>query len=240
MLEITISESEKLLLERAGFQNVISFCLLSSYGNIKNLLNQEYKAVDNITIAIDEQINKLKTSDSQKVRIWYSSLDNESVCNLYFLISWFYEKKIEISICDVMDLNHFSLGSYNENEVPALVSKTIYLTLDEMKEYNKKWNLLVNENSDLRIIEKNTIISVPFTYLDTEILKILSKYEKIKYWSLIGECMKERVCGFYADIFFSARVNTLIEQNVIEICEIKNEKNLIGEIKETKYIRIKK
>lgn len=40
MLELTISDSEKLLLERTNLfnkNNIISFCLLLSYGNLNGL-----------------------------------------------------------------------------------------------------------------------------------------------------------------------------------------------------------
>lgn len=43
MTEIVISGSKKLLLERNGFENVISFCLLLSYGNIQNFESQNNK-----------------------------------------------------------------------------------------------------------------------------------------------------------------------------------------------------
>ncbi len=43
MVEITISDAEKQLLENSGLKNVISNCLLLSYGNIKDLLNMSFK-----------------------------------------------------------------------------------------------------------------------------------------------------------------------------------------------------
>lgn len=52
--------------------------------------------------------------------------------------------------------------------------------------------------------------------------------------------MKESLCGIHSDIFYRARINELIKQNKIEVCEIKKEKNILGEIKEQKYIRINK
>lgn len=51
--------------------------------------------------------------------------------------------------------------------------------------------------------------------------------------------MAERLCGFYGDIFFSTRINELIKQNLIEVCEVRKEQNMIGEWKEQKYIRAK-
>lgn len=43
----------------------------------------------------------------------------------------------------------------------------------------------------------------------------------------------------YVDIFFSARIEYLIEIGKIEVAEIRKEKNLIGELKDYKYIKLK-
>ena len=117
MLEIVISESEKILLEGAGFQNVISFCLLLSYGNMKDLENQRDRTIGNLTIPVKSQLTQLEQKKEKQIRIWYSLVDNEDVCTLYFLISYVHGKDIEIFTCDVADKNHFSLGSYSENEI---------------------------------------------------------------------------------------------------------------------------
>lgn len=84
MLEITISASEKLLLERTNLfnkENIISFCLLLSYGKLDNLYNTLNRKIGKVEINIKEQIGilneKLKTC--KEVRIWYSSNDNENI-----------------------------------------------------------------------------------------------------------------------------------------------------------------
>jgi len=240
MLEIAISESEKMLLEKAGYENVISFCLLLSYGNIKDLENQNEKTVGDIKVPIKKQLQKLEQCNPKQIRIWYSSLDNEDVCTLYFLNSYFYQKNVQILACDVTDKNHFSVGSYTAKEIRPLEKKTIVIKEPEQKQYNDEWIALVEENSDLRVIHNNSLKSVSFDYLDKRILDILKQYESVRYWKLVGKCMEERLCGFYGDIFFSTRINELIKQNLIEVCEVRKEQNMIGEWKEQKYIRAKK
>lgn len=240
MLEITISDSEKILLEECGYENVISFCLLLSYGNIKDITNQENRKLGNINISIKCELEKLEKSLDNKIRIWYNSCDNEDLCTLYFLIYLLSSKDIEISTCDVADKIHFGLGTYAKDEIPNLAKRTKVLTKNDQKKYIDAWEKLVEENGDLRIVENETLKSLSFEYLDSKILEKLNKYEKIKYWDLIAEFMNERLCGFYADIIFTTRIDELINQNIIEICEVKKEKNIIGELKEQKYIRIKK
>lgn len=240
MLEITISESEKRLLEDCGYENVISFCLLLCYGNLKDITKQGNRKIGNINLSIKCELEKLEKNLDNKIRIWYNSCDNEDLCTLYFLIYILNSKDIEISTCDVADEIHFGLGTYAKEEVSSLPKNTKVLTKDEQKKYINSWEKLVQENGDLRIVKNNELKSVSFEYLDSKILDILSNYKSIRYWTLVGECMKEKLCGFYIDIFFTTRIDELIKQNIIEICEIKKEKNFMGELKDQKYIRIKK
>lgn len=237
MLEITISEGEKKLLERAKFNHVISFCLLLSYGDIKE---KTIKTVGDVRINVTNELQKLDFNQNSKVRIWYSSLDNEDMCTLYFLSDYFYNYNVEIFICDVANDNHPSLGSYCENEMEELAKKTIKLSKEAQKKYKKIWELLQRQNGELRVLENGELKSKPFRYLDEIILNTLKTYQSIRYWTFIGECMKERLGNFYGDIYFTARVDELIKKKMIEISEIKKEKNPIGEWKEQKYIRVKK
>lgn len=237
MLEIVVSEGEKLLLQKAGLKNVISFCLFLSYGKIKNLQKQEYKILGNVTLSIQEQLKKIE-KDCKTVRIWYSALDNEDVCTLYFLIFYFFSKDIKIQVCEVSKKDHFSLGSYDTSEISSLLKKTRTLSREEMHTYMKCWQQLECENSDLRILQNGILTSVSFDYLDIQMLNMLKQYDSIRYWAFIGECMSKRLCGFYGDIFFTTRLEECIQNGQVEICDVKKEKNGLGEYKEQQYIRI--
>lgn len=238
LLEITISDNEKRLLQNAGFKNVMSFCILLSYGNIKNIKNQKDKSLGNLIINVNSQIEEIDNINDKEVRIWYASSDNEDMCTLYFLVSRLHKKNIKIYICDVADGNHFSLGSYSADEIHSLLPKTKIILEKEITEYSNTWENLIRENADLRIIKNNSLISVSFEYFDDKILKTLKKLGKTKYWTLVGECMSKRLCGFYGDTFFIARVNELINEKKIEICEIKKEYNAINELVEQIYLQI--
>lgn len=152
-----------------------------------------------------EKLKELEKAiqNHKHIRIWYSSLDNEDVSTLYFLIYYFYRwKNIEINLCDITDDEHFFLGSYKEEEIDKLQQRTRKITQEEQKSYYESWKRIENENEDLRIINNQNLTSSSFEYLDRKILSILKEYDKIRYWRLIGECMSKRLCGFYADIFF--------------------------------------
>lgn len=99
------------------------------------------------------------------------------------------------------DSSHDNLSSYLENEIPNLLTKTKLLSSKEIEQIDAKWQNLIKENSDLRVIRKNSLLSVSYNFLDSKILEILKKYDEIKYWTLVSECILKRLCGFCADIF---------------------------------------
>ena len=114
------------------------------------------------------------------------------------------------------------------------------LTEVEKNRYINLWHKLETQNSDLRIIENNTIKSYDFDYLDKKILELLSKEETINYWRLIVKCMMEMICNFFFDFYFKDRIDYLIEKGLIKIDKIVNEKILLGKKRLTKYIFINK
>lgn len=95
MLHITIGESEERVLRESNQfpqDDFMSFCLILSYGNIKNIEKEEYKELTsnneswkvNIKGKLEELDEKIKKN--KDIRIWYSRLDNEDVCNMCFLV----------------------------------------------------------------------------------------------------------------------------------------------------------
>lgn len=244
MLEITIDGTGKYVLKESNLFNesdIISFSLLLSSGNINNIENLEYKKVNDISFSPKEEVKQLKkkVKQYQDIRIWYASRDNEDICTMYYLVNFLSQIDKTIYICDVSDGHSFSLGSYLSNEVEPLLANTKLLTQEQIDIISSYWQKLVMENADLRIIEDNKLVSKEFEYLDNKILEVLSNYETIKFYGLIGKCMSNGLCGFWADFIFIFRVNYLIETGKIEVCDVKKEKNLIGEITEQKYIRLK-
>ena len=93
MLELTISDSEKLLLERTNLfnkNNIISFCLLLSYGNLNDLATSSVRKVAQTEVKVKEKLEFLesKIKNYKEIRIWYSSNDNEDMCTVCYLINY--------------------------------------------------------------------------------------------------------------------------------------------------------
>lgn len=222
ILEITIDAFGEDLLKNTEFDNVMTFCCFLSYGDIKDIEKQKIKTLNNIVIPINSQLSKLNTINENKIRIWYSSLDNEDMCSLYFLVSYFCNKNIEIYICDIATEEKFSFSSYLSSEIKELSKNTILLNNKEKMKYKEKWENLVKENDDLRILNKGTLMSFSFDYLDSKILDIIKNNKNIEYFELIGKCISEKICGFYIDLIFMTRVDELISKGLVKVIEKNN------------------
>lgn len=245
MLELTISDSEKLLLERTNLfnkNNIISFCLLLSYGNLNGLETLSEKKIAQVEVKVKEKLELLESKiiNYKEIRIWYSNNDNENMCTVCYLINYLSKYNLNIYLCDVKEEGRFALGCYSEDEIENMLPRTKLLTEVEKNKYINLWYKLKNQNSDLRIVENNTIKSYNFDYLDNKILELLSKEKIIKYWEFIGKCMMNRIYNFSSDFYFKDRIDYLIKKGVIKIDKIVNEENFFGKKQLTKYISINK
>lgn len=179
MLELTISDSEKLLLERTNLfnkNNIISFCLLLSYGNLNDLATSSVRKIAQAEVKVKEKLELLesKIKNYKEIRIWYSSNDNEDMCTVCYLINYLSKYNLNINLCDVKDEGRFALGCYSEKEIENLLPRTKLLTEEDKNKNINLWYELETQNSDLRIVENNTIKSYDFDYLDKKILELLS------------------------------------------------------------------
>lgn len=245
LLEITISETDRMVLVKSNLFNdndVIDFSMLLTYGKVKGIEIEEYKKVSLAEFSPKEEYNILldKIANYNEIRIWYSSCDCEDLNTYYYLVNYLSDKNKIIYSCDVCNGCNYSLGCYTSDEIDNLLLNTKKLTKDDIINISFSWKQLEEENADLRLIEDNKLVSHDFSYLDNKILEILSAYkEQVRYYSFVGNLMSNKIYGLGADIFFSARIDYLIEIGKIEIIEIKKEKNIIGESVDYKYIKIK-
>lgn len=244
MLEITISGTDRLVLTKSNLFNdndIIDFSLLFTYGNINKIEEEEYKKVSFAEFSPKEEYNVLveKIANYDEIRIWYSSCDCEDLNTYYYLINYLSSKEKVIYSCDVSNGYNFSLGCYTYDEIDNLLLNTKKLTKEEIINISLIWKQLEKENDDLRLIEDNKLVSHNFNFLDNKILEKLSTYkEPVKYYSFVGNLMSNKIYGLCSDLFFSARIDYLIESGKIEIVEIRKEKNIIGELVDYKYIKI--
>lgn len=123
MLELTISDSDKLLLEETNLfnkNNIISFCLLLSYGNLNDLVTSSVRKIAFVEVNVKEKLEllELKIKNYQEIRIWYFSNDNEDMCTVCYLINYLSKYNININLCDAKDEGEgrFALGCIVKNK----------------------------------------------------------------------------------------------------------------------------
>ncbi len=246
MLEIVINESEKNVLNYSHLfkkNDIVSFSLLLTYGKIKDVEQNEYKKVFDIELNPKNIFNELieKIDNYGEIRIWYSSCDSESLNTYYFLVNYLSNKNKTIYCCDVYNKEYSSLGSYDSTKIEKLLLNTKKLNNDEINNICLIWQKLLKENGDLRLLENNELVSRSFDFLDNVILEYLSLYdEPVKYYSFIGILISKELFGIRGDLFFSARIDYLINIGKIIVDRIVREKNIIGEMVIKKYIMINK
>lgn len=245
MLEITISATDRLVLTKSNLFNdndVIDFSILLTYGKINKIETKEHKKVSLAEFSPKEEYITLaeKIANYNEIRIWYSSCDSEDLNTYYYVVNYLRDKNKIIYSCDVCNGRNFSLGCYPSDEIDNLLLNTKKLTKEEIINISLSWKQLEKENADLRVIEDNKLVSHDFDVLDNKILEKLNTYkEPVRYYSFVADLMSNKIYGLYADIFFSARIDYLIEIGKIEIVEIRKEKNIIGELIDYKYIKTK-
>lgn len=237
MLNITMSDSEKRLLEKSNLfinDDIMSFCLILSYGNIHNIMNEKNKSLESWNVDIQAKMKELNRyiKNNSCVRIWYSNSDNEDVCNMCFLLYYLSQYKINIYLTEIK----YGIGSCSEKDLIKYVDKKTLIDNKFINKYKELWIKLEKENSDIRIVSNDKIVSYDFKYLDDKIMDILGSKE-LRYYGLIGECMIKRLCNFYSDVIFKNRIDYLIENNYIIITKIVKEKNIFGKDKEVKYLK---
>ena len=242
MLEITISRTDRSVLARTNLFNnddVIDFSLLFTYGKLDKIEEKEYKKVSLSEFSPKEEYISFveKIANYEEIRIWYSSCDSEDLNTYYYLVNYLSDKNKIIYSCEC----DYSLACYSSDEINSLLSNTKKLIKEEIINISLCWKQLEKENADLRLIEDNKLVSRDYDFLDNKILEKLNTYvEPVKYYSFVGNLMANRMYGLCTDLFFSARLDYLIETGKIEIVEIRKEKNIIGELVDYKYIKINK
>ena len=182
MLEIVMKSSEIYILKESKLFNnedIIGFFASLSMNHI----NDSYSKLSDYKIDINEEINKLKekVKKYKEIRIWYSTIDNEQLCNLHYIIDLFKDYDIKIHTIDVGKENIWSVACFHQSEVKKLLKYDYILTNEDKNKYIKNWNKLLKENKDIRIIDNNNLKSYNYDYLDNKIKDILKETGESKY-----------------------------------------------------------
>ena len=132
-----------------------------------------------------------------------------------------YNYELYVLYCDEYNKDYPSPRVMDEKELESLTRLEHKLTNKETEENVKTWNELVNKNSDLRIINNDSVKSVSFDFYDDYILKKLKSIGKIKISKLVGIIMQDI---YLIDNMIIYLINRLIKSKKIKITLVNNNK----------------
>jgi hypothetical protein len=151
---------------------------------------------------------------NKEIRIWYAS-NPESMCGFFHLVHSL--KDIDCKIYVVEMPSHIGClpkhhdRSWSETEPddiqPCLKYQRLISAL-ERETYEFIWNLLANENAELRVNINGRITSVPADYLDNEILSYAPINVEFRFGDLVGLAMQSPHYMF--PTFIAKRIEAMI------------------------------
>ena len=135
-------------------------------------IKKDYNLEDNLNL-LNNFIN-----DKNKIRIWTSHNQIDDYLMFLFICNYLtninYEN-IYVIFSDIYNKDYYSPSCMDKNELEESLKYEHKLTKEEIIKYNKEWLRIVNNNSDMRIINDNKVECVSFNYYDSYILDISSK-----------------------------------------------------------------
>lgn len=168
-----------------------------------------------------KKILKVKSSDT--LYLWFGPCSQE-LCGLMYTLEFLKDKNPEIYFINVSDkIEEASNGNlYTYRASAEIMPKKLKAFIDikrkpepdEINQLLSQWNLLINENSLLRVYEEGRIISAKEDYFDIDILKYTEKEYK-KSARIVGN-----VLGFnenkISDEYIFWRVQELVKTEMLE------------------------
>lgn len=173
-----------------------------------------------------KELQRLKDflDDGESVRIWYSDAPY-SRCGLYSLCRILQGYDNQISAVRIPDyvvrdksiVSYHSWGEVSAEEFAAFLPYEKPLSKEEIHMYAMLWGILAEENSPLRAVVNNRVLSVPEDFYDFLIWKWL-KDVPVKEARLIGDMIGHSQLGV-GDWWYAGRIEYYIAQGKIQVVE---------------------
>ena len=213
--------------KRNDIKDYCIFCLplLLSLGDIKNHIFDREMVYDNFENTIDDLLNSINKDTI--IRIYSSKINIDDYLLMLYICNLLKDKDNTIKVVFVSDYKDvFSLGALDTTEVKEVLNKENILTEEEVNNYSKEWEELINVNSELRVFENNKVINKNYSDYDDIILNELDKLGQCKIPVLVGNLLANAITTSYEVQTYSYLVERLIKNNKIKINEdiIENEK----------------
>ena len=183
---------------------------------------------------LDEQRSRhQKLSDfietNRSFRLW---LNNAAVdrCGLYWFCSQIQNRKNTVSVVWCPEYEHNRRLNVSSLKTHWTLFENPYILVENVNEgqllsqakidaYAREWERLVAENTNLRILVDNTIISVSDNFWDATILDFVSNSPQAQV-RVMGK-VQGKLQGCVDVAFISMRIEHLIAAGTIKVCEEK-------------------
>lgn len=160
---------------------------------------------------------------SKELRIWYAS-NPASTCGFFHLVHSLHGIDCKIYVVELPSstggLSEYRDRSWDEIDPddirPSLKHQRLLDSL-EREAYERIWELLFNENAELRINVNGRITSVPLDHLDNEILSYAPLNTNFKFGNLVGLAMKS--AHYMHPSFIASRIEAMISNRKIALIE---------------------
>ncbi|HVI87964.1 MAG TPA: DUF3658 domain-containing protein [Dongiaceae bacterium] len=184
-----------------------------------------------MTVALNAPLLSISLADGVRPVVWFSRRDASSYAGFLWWLSHRGEGPCEIvdvteTILPLRELHGERLeerlavspGLLPPEDMIMLRKEARSLSPKERRRYQKMWLRLVRENTPLRLVEGDELVSKPATHFDPLLLSCVIEHWRKMAW-VIGTAMMD---GFDADLhqvgdlFLHARLRALVESGVIE------------------------
>ena len=164
----------------------------------------------------------------ETIRFWYSNNAHEfcGFCSVLFLLqneNISSDRILYIKLPDKdidengKEIEYFSSGAFDPKELLRYVPTQKVLTNDIRDHHIRQWEKALRENSKLRIVKNNEILSVSEDYFDTIIMDESKKLnETFNEAELVGRSLVN-IC--ISDVFVGRRVDSMITKGMFEVLQ---------------------
>lgn len=202
---------------------IIYMGLNLAVGDIKNNHESFLRTLyEDNTYSYNDSVNELLNSlPNSKIRIWSSKGSNDDYLLLLYLCDLLKDKSHNLSVIYTTDYDKrvLSINALDYKEIESILKYEKQLTLDEINKYSNEWKKLVEDNSNLRVLENGVIKNKNFSDYDELILNKLNKLEPCTLANLLGNLMADFVINDAGSAIYKYLIDRLIILNEIKVIE---------------------
>lgn len=211
------------------FNTLFSISDLTKVKEYKIKTKKELNPYDeNYTYKSEVDLLNKYIEENYKIRIWSSHKDIESYLLLLYICDKIKDKNVDAYVTYSEDYENCpSPSCLKEEELESLSLLNHKLTKEEINEFSKIWNNLVETNSHMRVIKNGKVLNVDYKYFDEIILNKLKELKTTTISKLVANLMMEY---HIRDIEFTYFIDELIKQNKIKIIEKDKERHFLDKI----------